>query len=73
VYAANCTDTYTARMSRLHNNGNVLALGGRVVGPELAKDIVKTWLATEYSGEPRHNRRVGKVKRIEGGCSDRSE
>jgi len=73
AYAINCTDTYTARMSRSHNNANVLALGGRVVGPELAKDIVETWLGTEFSGEPRHERRVGRVKRIEGGCTNRSD
>jgi ribose 5-phosphate isomerase B len=73
AYVANCTDTYTARMMRLHNNANVLALGGRVVGPELAKDIVEMWLGTEYSGDPRHQRRIGKVKQIEGGCTDRSE
>ncbi|MFQ5809887.1 MAG: ribose 5-phosphate isomerase B [Armatimonadota bacterium] len=73
AYAANCTDTYTARMTRLHNNANILTLGGRVVGPELAKDIVETWLGAEYSGESRHERRLGKVQQIEGGCTDRSE
>ena len=73
AYAVSCTDAYTARMMRLHNDANVLALGGRVVGPELAKDIVRTWLSTEFSGEPRHNRRLGKVGQIEGGCTDRSE
>jgi len=73
IYAVNCTDTYVARMMRLHNDANVLALGGRVVGAELAKDIVETWLATEFSGEPRHERRIGKVRQIEGGCTDRSD
>jgi len=73
AYAVTCGDTYTARMTRSHNDANVLTLGGRVVGPELAKDIVQTWLATEFSGDTRHVRRVGKVKQIEGGCAKRSE
>lgn len=73
AYAVHCDDTYTARMTRLHNNANVLTLGGRVVGVGLAKEIVRTWLETEYSGEPRHQRRVAKVKQIEGGHAHRSD
>ncbi len=73
VYAVNCTNAYVARMTRLHNNANVLTLGGRVVGPELAKDIVQTWLETQFSSEARHTRRVGKVKQIEDGCTERSD
>jgi ribose 5-phosphate isomerase B len=73
VYAVNCTEAYVARMTRLHNNANVLTLGGRVVGPELAKDIVQTWLETQFSGEARHARRVGKVKQIEDGCAERRD
>lgn len=62
VRAALCTDSFTARMCRLHNNANVLALGAGIVGPELAKDIVKTFLTTEFSGEERHARRVDKIE-----------
>lgn len=55
-----CTDTYSAKMSRLHNNANMLSLGARVLGTELAKDIVRIWLMTEFEGE-RHARRVGQI------------
>ena len=61
-----CSDTYTAKMSRLHNNANMLALGSRVVGTELAKDIVRTWLLTEFEGE-RHARRVGQIDALDRG------
>ena len=53
-------------MSRLHNNANMLALGARVVGTELAKDIVRTWLMTEFEGE-RHARRVGQIDALDRG------
>ena len=62
IRAVNCSDTFTARFSRLHNNSNVLTLGGRVVGFGLAWDIVNTWLATAFSGESRHIRRVNKIE-----------
>ena len=52
-----CTDTYSAKMSRLHNNANMLALGGRTTDPELALEIVKTFLDTEFEGG-RHKRRT---------------
>lgn len=58
------TDTFSARMSREHNNANVLALGERVTGPGLASDIVKIWLETEFAGG-RHERRVNKIHNIE--------
>ncbi len=61
IRCALCSETYSARMSRQHNNANMLALGGRVVGPDLAKDIVDIWLATEFEGG-RHERRVGKIE-----------
>jgi len=73
VRAALCTDTFMARCSREHNHANVLVLGERVIGPGLARDIVKIWLETEPGGE-RHQRRVEKIKAIEegrmggGGC-----
>lgn len=64
IRAALCTDSYMARMSREHNDANVLALGGRVIGPELALDIVKTWLETEFLGG-KHKRRIDKIAEIE--------
>ncbi|MCI5147686.1 MAG: ribose 5-phosphate isomerase B [Candidatus Electrothrix sp. AR3] len=57
IRAALCHEAFTARMSREHNNANVLCLGGRVIGPELALDIVKAWVETEFSGG-RHQRRL---------------
>ena len=64
IRAARCHDSYSARMARAHNNSNMLTFGSRVIGIELAKDIVKTYLTTEYSGG-RHQRRVGKIDNIE--------
>jgi len=61
VRAALCTDTYMARMSREHNDANVLCLGGRVIGVGLALDIVATWLEASFQGG-RHARRVGKIE-----------
>ena len=60
VYAALCCDTETARFSRLHNNSNVLALGGRILPPERAKEILDIWLATDFEGG-RHSRRLSKI------------
>jgi ribose 5-phosphate isomerase B len=67
IRAALCTDSYMAKMSRQHNNANMLALGGRVVGEGLALEIVDAWLETEFVGEsqPRHKRRVEKITDIE--------
>jgi len=62
VRAVNCSDTFSARFSRQHNNANVLCLGGRVVGHGLAWDIVNVWLSTAFSGDARHIRRVGKIE-----------
>jgi ribose 5-phosphate isomerase B len=50
IRAALCNDLFTAKKSREHNDANLLALGSRIVGIELAKEIVKTWLETEYEG-----------------------
>ena len=65
IRCALCGDTFSARMTRLHNDANVLALGERVLGPGLALDIVDTFLSTEFSGEERHARRIAKVMKIE--------
>ncbi len=59
-----CSEPYTARMSRAHNDCNMLAFGARVVGLDLAKMIVDTWLTTEFEGG-RHQRRVDLIKEIE--------
>ena len=62
IRAALCGDCYSAEMSRQHNNANILALGGRVTGPDLAKKIVDTYLDTPFSGEARHQRRIDKIE-----------
>lgn len=64
--AALCTDPYMAQMSRMHNNANILALGGRVVGPGLALAIVDAFLAADFEGG-RHARRVEKIAALEAG------
>jgi ribose 5-phosphate isomerase B len=64
VYAALCTNEYMAKVSREHNNANVLCLGGRVLGDELAISIVSTWLVSEFSGD-RHKRRVDLITKLE--------
>jgi ribose 5-phosphate isomerase B len=64
VRAALCHDNFTARMSRLHNDANVLVMGERVIGRGVALDIVKTWLETEFEGS-RHQRRLEKITEIE--------
>ncbi len=77
--AALCNDLYTARMSRQHNDANVLSIGGRIVAPGLADEILELWLTTEYEGG-RHQRRVDLIAAIEaeeiaatsGGASEQS-
>ena len=64
IRAALCNDLYTARLSREHNDANVLALGGRVVGLGLAEAIVALWLSTGFEGG-RHKRRVDQIMDIE--------
>ncbi len=64
IRAALCSDCYTARMSREHNDANILALGGRVVGKGLALAIVDTWLETEFIGG-KHKRRIDKIRDVE--------
>jgi len=65
VRAALCTDTDTARMSRMHNDANILVLAGRRTNIETAVAIVTVWLDTEFEGG-RHQRRLDKIKNIEG-------
>ena len=60
IRAAHCTDTYSARMTRMHNDSNVLCLGERVTGVGLAKEIVDTWLNTNFEGG-RHKKRIDMI------------
>jgi ribose 5-phosphate isomerase B len=64
IRAAVCRDVYTARLSREHNNANILALGGRLTGKGLAREILKVWLETEFQGG-RHERRLSKIAALE--------
>ncbi len=64
VRASLCNDLFTAKMSRLHNDANVLVLGGRVIGKDLAYEIVRTWMSTPFEGD-RHLKRLNKIKKIE--------
>jgi ribose 5-phosphate isomerase B len=66
VRAALCNDLFTARLSREHNDANVLAMGGRIVGDGLADEILRLWLATGFEGG-RHERRVKQIADIEQG------
>ncbi|MGY6500833.1 MAG: ribose 5-phosphate isomerase B [Acidimicrobiales bacterium] len=64
VRAALCNDLFTARLSREHNDANVLSMGGRIVAPGLADEIVELWLDTAFEGG-RHQRRVDQIAEIE--------
>jgi len=66
IRAAIVSDTYSARMSRAHNNANMLTFGARVVGPGLALDIVDAFLAQDFEGD-RHKTRVDLINRIDAG------
>ena len=65
VRCALCADTMTARMTREHNDTNALAMGAGVVGENLAKEMVFTWLSTPFSGIARHQRRIDKISAYE--------
>ena len=64
IRAACCSDTFSARMTRMHNDANVLCMGGRVVGPGLACDMVDLFIDTEYEGG-RHDARLSAIAEIE--------
>lgn len=64
IRAAVCGDTTTARLVKQHNNANILALGARIVGVELAKDICDAYLEAEFEGD-RHNRRIAMIHELE--------
>jgi ribose 5-phosphate isomerase B len=65
IMAGICHDTYSAHQAVEHDDMNVLCLGARVIGPDLAREIVLAFLAAEFSHDERHVRRVAKIKRIE--------
>ena len=65
IRAALCGDTYSAHQSREHDDCNVLCIGSRVVGVELALDIVRSFVAAKFTGEERHRRRLAKIKAME--------
>ncbi|NPV54588.1 MAG: ribose 5-phosphate isomerase B [Firmicutes bacterium] len=67
IRASLCHDTVTARLAREHNDANVLTLGGRIIGPVVAEEILKVWLNTPFS-QGRHARRIEKITLAEGGC-----
>jgi ribose 5-phosphate isomerase B len=73
IYAAVCHDIYSAHQGVEHDDMNVLCLGGRIIGPELVRELVTAFLGARFVGDDpgqgRHERRVGKVRKIEAGGS----
>ena len=67
IRCALCGDILSAELTRRHNDSNVLAMGGRIIGPETAKAIVRTWLATPFEGG-RHEGRIAKISAYEAGA-----
>ena len=65
VRAGLCHDTYSAHQGVEHDNTNVLVLGSRIIGPELAKDLCTAFINARFTGEERHVRRLGKIQKIE--------
>jgi ribose 5-phosphate isomerase B len=65
IRAAACSDTFSARMSRLHNDANIICLGARVVGAGLALDLARTFLETKFESGSRHQRRVNKINALD--------
>ena len=65
IRCALLSDVWSAKMTRLHNDTNMMAIGAGVVGENLALEIVDTWVGTEFSGEARHQRRIDKVMALE--------
>ena len=65
IRCALLSDVWSAKMTRLHNDTNMMALGAGIVGENLALEIVDTWVGTEFSGEARHQRRIDKLMELE--------
>ena len=70
VRAALCSEDYSAKMSRLHNDANLLVLPGRIIDSERAEEIIRTWFTTDFEGG-RHQRRLDKIRDIESKITDR--
>ncbi len=64
IRAALCNDLFSAKMSRMHNDANILVMGGRIIGKDLAKEIVRTWMTTDFESG-RHVNRLKKISLIE--------
>lgn len=64
IRCALCADTFSAKMTRLHNDANMLALGGGILGENLALEIVDTFLDTTFSGEEKHCRRIAQMEEV---------
>ncbi len=62
IRCALCSEPLSAKMTRLHNDANVLALGGKMIGENLAMEIVDTFFDTPFSGEEKHSRRIGQIE-----------
>ncbi|HVP20707.1 MAG TPA: RpiB/LacA/LacB family sugar-phosphate isomerase [Anaerolineaceae bacterium] len=67
IYAAICHDTYSAHQGVEHDNMNILCLGARIIGPELAKELIAAFLQAQFSTVERYRRRFGEVQRMEKG------
>ncbi len=65
IRCALCNDVFSAKKSREHNNANVLAMGGRVLGFGPAEEITRAWIETPFSNDERHNRRIGKITKLD--------
>jgi ribose 5-phosphate isomerase B len=65
IRAALCHDSYSARQGVTHDDVNVLCLGARVIGPALALEVLRVWLAARFSGGERHKRRLAKIEQLE--------
>jgi ribose 5-phosphate isomerase B len=65
IRAALCADCYSARMTRMHNDSNVICLGGRTLGEDVSWELLNIWLNTDYTTDARHTARVDKITAIE--------
>ncbi|PYV44307.1 MAG: ribose 5-phosphate isomerase B [Acidobacteria bacterium] len=73
IRAGLCHDSYSARQGVAHDDVNVLCLGARVIGPELALDVLRVWLATRFSQGERHKRRLAKIAELEKGLRNQAQ
>jgi RpiB/LacA/LacB family sugar-phosphate isomerase len=73
VYAGVCHDSYSAHQAVEHDDMNVLCLGARIIGSEVARELVRVFLSAKFSGEERHLRRVKKIRKIESSYMEKNE